>query len=192
MDYQGKNVVRFWFFILFYTEMTVADLWLTYLATPNLELEGNPLVAVYSLGWGTLISVNAVTLAFYILMAWYAFYRYKPRKSSETKSLKRYLSDITYDNPEQGKFGMLRIPKHWSPQIACLCYSVVAALPFARCIIVIEWFLLYTHSFAPLFFKIVACFPLGRIDFFVAVILAWILSGVWIRREFRENKNTLS
>ena len=188
MGHQDKNRIRFWFFTIFYCEMTVADLGLTYLATPNLEMEGNPLVAEYALGWGTLLFVNALTLVVYIFMGWYAFYRYRPRLSAETENMKRYLSDITYDDPSLGNFGMLRLPKHWAPQIACLCYSVVAALPFARSIIVAEWILLYTDAYAPWFFRIVAFFPLGRIDFFVAVLLAWILSSVWIYREFRENK----
>jgi len=188
MCYRDKNKVRFWFFVLLYTETTVADLLLTYLATPDLALEGNPLVVLHSVGWGTLIGINLLTLAVYIFMAWYAFYRYKPRMSAEIKSQKRYLSDLTYDNPNLGKAGMLRWPKHWSPQIACLCYSVVAALPIARSIIVLEWILLNTHYYAPRFFRIVSFFPFGRIDFFVAVLLAWILSFVWISREFRRNK----
>lgn len=188
MCYRDKNKVRFWVFVLLYTETTAADLLLTYLATPDLALEGNPLVVMHSVGWGMLIGVNLITLAVYIFMAWYAFYRYKPRISAEVKSSKRYLSDLTYDNPNLGKMGMLRWPKHWSPQIACLCYSVVAALPFARSIVVLEWMLLNAHYYAPRFFRIVTLFPLGRIDFFVAVLLAWILSSVWIAREFRRNK----
>lgn len=191
MCYRDKNKVRFWIFTLLYTEITAADLLLTYLATPDLALEGNPLVLIHSVGWGTLIGVNLLTLAFYTLMAWYAFYRYKPRRSTEITSPKRYLSDLTYDNPDLGKAGMLRWPKHWSPQIACLCYSVVAALPFARSIIVLEWIMLNTHYYAPRFFRFVAFFPLGRIDFFAAVLLAWILSFVWIYREFRHNKKQL-
>ena len=63
MGYQEKNGIRFWFFTLFYTEVTAADLGLTYLATPNLEMEGNPLVAVYAFGWGALLFVNLLTLA---------------------------------------------------------------------------------------------------------------------------------
>ena len=82
---------------------------------------------------------------------------------------------------------MWKWPKYWAPQIACLCYSVATALPFARVIVVIEWLLMLNHVRAPLFFTVVAMFPLGRIDFFVAVILAWVLSGVWIRKEFLKN-----
>lgn len=188
MAYPEKNKVRFWFFILFYAEITALDLGLTYLATPDLAMEGNPLVLEYAFGWGPLIAINVFTLAIYILMAWYAFYHYRPKPSSEISNANRYLSDISYDNPNLGKGGLLRLPKHWSPQIACLCYSVVAALPFARSIVVIEWIMLYWHIYAPRFFRIVAFFPLGRMDFFVAVVLAWILSFVWIYREFRYNK----
>lgn len=188
MGYREKNVVRFWTFCLLYTELTAADLLLTHFGTPDLKLEGNPLVAQYGLGWGVLIAVNIFTLVIYICMAWYAFYKYQPRPSSETKQVKRYLADITYGDPNVGKFGMLRFPKYWAPQIACLCASVVTALPFARGIIVLEWMLLNTHAYAPWFFRIVSWFPLGRIDFFVAVVLAWGMSFVWIYREFRENK----
>lgn len=191
MTYREKNEVRFWFFTVFYAEITAADLGLTYLATPDLTMEGNPLVLQYDFGWNALMAVNLLTFAVYVFMAWYAFYRYKPRRSVETQHIKRYLSDITYDDPALGKAGMIRLPKHWAPQIACLCYSVVGAIPFSRSVIVAEWLLLYTHTYAPRFFRIVAFFPLGRIDFFLAVILAWILSSVWIYREFRENKKQI-
>lgn len=160
----------------------------TFLATPDLTLEGNPLVQSLAIGWGGLLAVNLVTLCFYAWMAWYAFLRYKPPLSKEITNVKRYLSDITYDTPDAGKFGMLRPPKHWAPQIACLCYSVVAALPFSRLIIVLEWILILSGTHAPHFFRFVALFPLGRIDLFVAIFLAWGLSFVWIYQEFRANK----
>ncbi len=120
-------------------------------------------------------------------MARYAYIKYRPPLSDETENMKRYLADITYGDPEKTSFGMWRLPKYWAPQIACLCYSVSTALPFARLIVVVEWFLMLNHIRAPFFFTIVAMFPLGRIDFFFALILAWVLSGVWIRNEFRKN-----
>ena len=120
-------------------------------------------------------------------MARYAFIKYRAPESDETEDIKRYLADITYGDPEKTSLGMWKWPKYWTPQIACLCYSVATALPFARVIVVIEWLLMLNHVRAPLFFTVVAMFPLGRIDFFVAVILAWVLSGVWIRKEFLKN-----
>ncbi len=170
-----------------YFLITAADLILTYLATPDLSLEGNPLVTGYRFGWAGLVAVNAVTFLLYFVMARYAYIKYRPPLSDETENMKRYLADITYGDPEKTSFGMWRLPKYWAPQIACLCYSVSTALPFARAIVVVEWFLMLNHIRAPFFFTIVAMFPLGRIDFFFALILAWVLSGVWIRNEFRKN-----
>lgn len=170
-----------------YFLITAADLILTYLATPDLSLEGNPLVTGYRFGWAGLLAVNAVTLLLYFVMARYAYVKYRSPLSDETDNLKRYLADITYGDPEKTSLGMWRLPKYWAPQIACLCYSVSTALPFARAVVVVEWFLMLNHIRAPFFFTIVAMFPLGRIDFFIALILAWILSGMWIKKEFRKN-----
>ncbi len=170
-----------------YFLITAADLILTYLATPDLSLEGNPLVTGYRFGWAGLLAVNAITLLLYFVMARYAYVKYRSPLSDETKDIKRYLADISYGDPEKTSLGMWRLPKYWAPQIACLCYSVSTALPFARAVVVVEWFLMLNHIRAPFFFTIVAMFPLGRIDFFIALILAWILSGVWIKKEFRKN-----
>lgn len=170
-----------------YFLITAADLILTYLATPDLSLEGNPLVTGYRFGWAGLLAVNAVTLLLYFVMARYAYVKYRSPLSDETEDIKRYLADISYGDPEKTSLGMWRLPKYWAPQIACLCYSVSTALPFARAVVVVEWFLMLNHIRAPFFFTIVAMFPLGRIDFFIALILAWILSGVWIKKEFRKN-----
>ena len=82
---------------------------------------------------------------------------------------------------------MWKFPKYWAPQIACLCWSVAVILPFARLLIVIVWFLLILDIDASLFFNIVASIPMGRIDFVVAILGAWILSFIWIQKEFRLN-----
>jgi hypothetical protein len=57
-------------------------------------------------------------------------------------------------------------------------------------IIVLEWFLMILkirNAFTVTFFTIVSLFPLGRIDIVLAVIGAWILSFVWIKKEFNKN-----
>lgn len=170
-----------------YFIITVSDLLLTYFATPDLKYEGNPLVTNLEFGWTGLIIVNVITFSLYFIMALYAYIIYKSPKSDEIEVM-RYLADITYDDPNKISRGMWRKPKHWAPQIACLCYSVSTALPFARLIIVIEWILMITKTHAPTFFSIVAFFPLGRIDFFIAVLLAWGLSFKWIYSECNTNK----
>lgn len=182
-----KKKTAFIILTISYFLITAADLILTFLATPDLSLEGNPLVTNYRFGWVGLVAINAVTFLLYFVMARYAYIKYRPPESNETGDVKRYLADITYGDPEKTSFGMWRWPKYWAPQIACLCYSVSTALPFARIVVVIEWFLLLNHIRAPFFFTVVAMFPMGRIDFFIALLLAWVLSGVWIKNEFQKN-----
>lgn len=169
-----------------YLAVTVLDLVFTYIATPNLLLEGNPLFSELGAGWSGLIIINVLTYAAYVFMAYYAFIKYKSPVTNET-DMKRWLAFINYGDGDKYVPMMWKLPKHWAPQTACLCWSVVTVLPFCRLIIVLEWFLMIMNIRAPIFFTVVAVFPLGRIDIFLAVIGAWILSGVWIKKEFKKN-----
>lgn len=167
----------------------ILDLLFTYIATPNLLLEGNPLYDSFDFGWTGLIVINVVTFIGYVLMSYYAFVKYKPPVSDET-DMKRYLAHINYGDPDKYVPMMWKLPKNWGPQTACLCWSVVCVLPFCRMIIVLEWFLMILkiqNMGTMIFFTIVSMFPLGRIDIFLAIIGAWILSFVWIKKEFKAN-----
>lgn len=187
---EKKNKTEFFAACGAYLTVTVLDLVFTYIATPHLFLEGNPLATEYNFGWGGLITVNVITYILYVLMAYYAFLRYKPPESNET-DLKRYLAEINYGDPNKYVPMMWKLPKHWGPQIACLCWSICVIMPFSRLVIVAEWFLMIMNIDAPWFFSIVAFFPMGRIDFFIALIGAWALSGVWIKREYKANLERL-
>lgn len=182
-----KNKHKIFFFATaVYFAVCVFDLILTYIATPNLYLEGNPLVYYLDISWTGLILINVITFVFYAALAYYAFVAYRAPASNETE-LKRYLADINYGDPDKTVPFMWKLPKYWAPQIACLSWSVALALPISRLIIVVEWLLLIFHIKAHWFFNIVILFPYGRIDFFVAVLLAWALSFVWIKIEFEKN-----
>lgn len=180
---------KFYMWCLAYLVTIILDLLFTYIATPNLLLEGNPLFNQLDFGWSGLIILNIVTFAGYILMAWYAFIKYKPPVTDET-DMKRYLAKINYGDADGYVPMMWKLPKNWGPQTACLCWSVVCVLPFCRMIIVLEWFLMIIgirNIVTETFFTIVTLFPMGRIDIVLAVIGAWILSFVWIKKEFKAN-----
>ncbi len=182
----SRNKRDFFVCCFSYLVVTVLDLVFTYIATPNLLLEGNPLFNNFDFGWAGMIILNIVTYIGYAAMAYYAFIKYKSPVTNET-DMKKYLAYINYGDADKYVPMMWKLPKHWGPQTACLCWSVVIALPFCRMIIVIEWFLMIMRIRAPLFYTIVAMFPMGRIDIFLAVIAAWCLSFVWIKREFKKN-----
>ncbi len=185
----SRNKLNFYITCSAYLITIILDLLFTYIATPNLLLEGNPLYNQTNFGWTGLIAVNVITFIGYIAMSWYAFIKYKPPVTNET-DMKRYLAYINYGDADKYVPMMWKLPKNWAPQTACLCWSVVCVLPFCRMIIVSEWFLMILrirNELTEIFFSIVAVFPMGRIDIFLAVIGAWILSFVWIKREFRNN-----
>ena len=184
-----SNKAKFYLSCSAYLLTIVLDLLFTYIATPNLLLEGNPLSSILGIGWSGLIIINFVTFIGYVAMSWYAFIKYKPVITNET-DMKRYLAFINYGNADGYVPMMWKLPKNWGPQTACLCWSVVCVLPFCRMIIVMEWFLMIlgiSTAGTRLFFTIVSLFPLGRIDIVLAVIGAWILSFVWIQKEFKAN-----
>ncbi|MBO4338630.1 MAG: hypothetical protein J5877_01760 [Clostridia bacterium] len=166
------------------------DLFLTYIGTPTLTLEGNPLITELSLGWPALIGINFIVSAGLIGMAYYAHIKYKPLESNE-RDVKRFVNDITYGDPDIKSFAGARWPKYWGPQMACMCWAVTIAVPIARMLIVIEWIMIDFRLYFPPYFRLVSLFPLGRIDFFTAVILAWIFSFVWINLEHRKNLERL-
>lgn len=181
-----NNKKAFVFSIISYLVVTVLDLYLTYLGTPNLLLEGNPLYNKIFFTWTGLIVLNVVTYIFYCLLSYFGFVAYKRPITNET-DLRKYLSYISFGDANKYSTMMWKLPKYWAPQVACLCWSVSVILPFARLLIVIVWFCLLLGIDAPLFFNIVTLIPMGRIDFVVAILGAWILSFVWIHKEFKLN-----
>lgn len=186
---KSKGKFNFYLSCGAYLLTVILDLLFTYIATPNLLLEGNPLYNQTNFGWTGLIALNVITFIGYVIMAWYAFIKYTPPVTNET-DMKRYLAYINYGDADGYVPMMWKLPKNWAPQTACLCWSVVCVLPFCRMIIVLEWFLMILkvrNVLTELFFTIVACFPMGRIDIVLAVIGAWILSFVWIKKEFKNN-----
>lgn len=181
-----NNKTGFIFSVTSYFVVTFLDLYFTYIATPNLELEGNPLYNVLFFGWQGLITINVITFLFYCLIAYYGFIAYKRPVTTEI-DLKKYLSYISFGDANKYVSMMWKIPKYWGPQIACLCWSVAVILPFARLFIVAMWFFMILDIDAKIFFTIVGAIPMGRIDFLVAIPGAWILSFVWIAKEFKLN-----
>ena len=185
-----NNKEGFFYSCFAYLVVTVLDLYFTYLGTPNLALEGNPLYNVVFFDWGGLITLNLITFAIYVLISYYGFIGYKRPITKET-DLKRYLSYISFGDPNKYVAMMWKAPKYWAPQIACLCWSVAVILPFARLFIVILWFFLIMRIDDTLFYTIVASIPMGRIDVVIAILGAWGLSFVWIAKEFKENLKSI-
>ena len=180
---------KFWILISVYLCLTFADGALTYINTPDLSFEGNPLVAKLGLGWGALAIANIAVFALYFASAYYAYFKYKTVFTKETKYT-RYWSQITLDRPDMFWKGFILPPKHWKPCIAAFGFSIFPAAIIARLILVLEW-LYYTFNatWANAYFTFRNTYCFGRVDVFVAVIFAVVGVFFWFYKEFKKQLN---
>lgn len=178
--------VKFWILIAIYLLLAFADGALTYINTPDLSREGNPLVAELGLGWGALIIANIAVFALFFAASYYNYYKYQTVFTKETKYT-RYWSQITFDRPDMFWKGFILFPKHIKPYIAAYGFAILPAAIIARLILVLEW-LATTFNVAGryqyYYFKQTYFF--GRLDVVAAVVVAIALIFYWFYLEYRK------
>ena len=86
---------NFFAFIFIYFMLMVGDMLLTYIGTPDLKDEANPLVKVFGLGWGALIGHMMLGFLLYSGFVYYTFIRYK-RPVLQCEGYKQYVSMLLY------------------------------------------------------------------------------------------------
>jgi hypothetical protein len=184
--------IKFWILIALYFLLMLADGSLTYLNTPDLSWEGNPLVAKLGLGWGALAIANIVVFALFFVTAYYSFFKYQTVFTKETK-FTAYYSQIMFDRPDWFWKGAFLLPKHWGPMIAASGFALLHAGIVGRTILVLEW-LTITFDAGHLtwvsnyfYFRHTWCF--GRVDVVASVIIAVAAVFYWFYREFRKQLN---
>lgn len=177
---------KFWILISIYLCLAFADGALTYINTPDLSSEGNPLVAKLGLGWGALAIANIAVFALYFAGAYYTYFKYKTVVTKETKYT-RYWSQITFDRPDMFWKGLIIPPKHWKPYIAACGFVAFPFAIIARLILVLEW-LAVTFDIPERFqyydFRRTYCF--GRLDVLCAVIVAVVGVFYWFYKEYKK------
>ncbi|MBP3705658.1 MAG: hypothetical protein J6J13_00200 [Clostridia bacterium] len=184
---------KFWILISVYLCLAFADGALTYINTPDLSFEANPLVAKLGLGWGALAIANIAVFALCFASAYYAYFKYKTVFTKETKYT-RYWSQITLDRPDMFWKGFILPPKHWKPYIAAFGFSIFPAAIIARLILVLEW-LDYTFNVDSIYldnyyyFENTYCF--GCLDVFAAVIIELIGVFYWFYLECKKQRETV-
>ena len=180
--------LKFWSLIIILVLLIFADGLLTFINTPDLSMEGNPLVAKLGLGWVALAIANVFVFILIFIAAYYSYFKYKTIYTNETK-FTAYCSQIVYDRPDMFWKGI--IPKHITPFIAALGFSGLYALIVARAILVFEWVYItfndiwWTNSY--FIFTDKYCF--GRLDIVVAVITAIIGVFYFFYKEFKKQLN---
>lgn len=182
---------KFYFFVFFYFFLMIIDGLCTYIGTPDLKMEANPLVSVMGLGWTSLFIANFAALTLYIIITHYTYVKYIPPKINE-KKITRYLSQLFFYRPDKFSWTFYRLPKNWRPFWALLGYAFSWSLPLSRIFTVAEWIFVLMGIDAVGYNRIRELFPKHRLDVAVAGIIAIITSCAWVLLQYKKNKKLLS
>ncbi|MBR5273472.1 MAG: hypothetical protein IKU25_08820 [Clostridia bacterium] len=165
--------------------LTVLDILLTFIGTPDLTDEGNPISAVFEFGWIALIITNLIALVIFALFSHMAFVRYKTPKIEVDNFFEFYLM-LFYNTKTMVVKPMFKLPKNWMPFFAMISYAACIALIAGRIVVVAEWIAIllgYEHS---AYFMVRVGIPLGRTDIWVFVLAFLISVIVWMEKEFKK------
>jgi hypothetical protein len=194
---QSNKKIMFWFLVILNLIMSITDLVLTYIGTPDLSIEGNPLVYQFGLGWKSLIISSLVFLAIIVMLLYYTFFRFK-RIVIQCEGLKQYISMLFYNRPDKFILALYKFPKSktgLSYLGASLGYVLAIIIPIVKLFAVFLWvgiiinlnIVKYYHNY----FNILMT-PLGRSDAFVGgIILALVVWYYWFSKEYKINKKAL-
>lgn len=170
---------------LLYTVLMLADGLLTLYNTPDLSMEGNPLVAKLGLGWGTLMSVNLIFLVIMFLLCRYAFDTYQT-VIADVPDLKSYVSQLFYNRPDKFVWTLYKFPKNWKPYLAWFGYIFVYALSCGALVRVFEW-LAVTFDFNITFYDKLSNVFGGRMDILIGLLAIIPLTYIWFRNEYKKS-----
>lgn len=175
---------KFGVFAAFYFLTMMLDFLMTFFATPDLVIEGNPLVSIFGFGWISLIIANIIVYAFYLFIVYYSFVKYQ-HVTNFGESHLCYISNLLFDRPDRFRWVFYRTPKNWAPVFAAIGYGLAYALPISRIFVIAEWSMLLTGTFLNVLFSVLQAVPFGRLDILAALCIAIFLLFHWFFRESR-------
>jgi hypothetical protein len=177
--------------------MSTADLVFTYIGSPDLSIEGNPLVYVFGLSWKSLIISSIIFLAIIVMLLYYVFFRFK-RIVIQCEGFKQYISMLFYNRNDKFIWVLYKFPKNkigLSYLGASLGYIFAIVIPIGKVFAIFLWVgiiknLDIVNSYHNNFNIFMT--PFGRIDVFVGgIISALFLWYYWFLKEYKINKNVL-
>lgn len=179
--------VEFWILIVLYTLLALADGLLTYINTPDLSFEGNPLVTKLGLGWGALATVNIVVFILLFSISYYSFFKYKTIYTNETK-FTAYCSQIINDRPD--KFWSFAIPKHIAPFLASAGYAGLYGLILGRAVLVFEWLCItFDATWSDGYFYFRNTYLHGKFYVVVVMLITLFCMFFWLYKEYKKQLN---
>ena len=192
----NKKIV-FWFLTIINLMASIADLGITYIGTPDLSREGNPLVYTFSLGWNSLIITSVIVFIVIVVLLYYAFFQFK-RVVVQCEGFRQYMSMVFFNRPDKFIWTLYKFPKNkigWSYFAASLGLGLALVIPIGHLFAIILWIgiindLNFVHIYHNLFNIIIT--PIGRTDTLIGgVILFLFIYYYWFSKEYKINKKIL-
>lgn len=180
-----KSVRMFWILLLIYLLLMISDFVLTYIGTPDLALEANPLVSELGLNWGALFVSNFIYLLVYIISVYYSFVKYES-PDIQCENFKEYCSMLWHNKPNQFLF---KLPKNQEALFACIGYAYGISFIIMRLLTVSEWILYLSGNafYKQLSENVELQGILSRLDTFLLIILFIIFISHWCHKEYKTN-----
>jgi len=97
---KNSGRLQFWFFSLSLVSLRCADVAVTYVVTPDLRWEINPLVSVAGFGWLALLAANILGVAVVVTLLYYSTSMPESHQAlSPGYSLREFISHYLYGDP---------------------------------------------------------------------------------------------
>lgn len=175
---------------LMYFVLMLADGALTMYNTPDLSLEGNPLVTKLHLGWEALITVNLIFFVIIFIACRYSFDKYETVKA-DVPDLKSYISQLFFNRPDKFVWFWYKMPKNWKPFFAWMSYTFVYALCAGAVVRILEWLAITFKLDMSRYDQFRATFFFGRFDMAVCLISIIPIAYVWMAKEYKKSRISL-
>ena len=195
-----KNKIMFYVVISLTFVISVADNLLTYIGTPDLSKEANPLVHTLGFSWGGLLVSNLILFALDVFLAYYLFIKYEPKRIV-CNNKNEYVSMMLFERPDKYKWTWYKMPNNkdgYRFMLACFSFMMVLIVPLLRLKAVIEWcvYLLNPalfNRYCEMLGKVGATTIFGRGDMLIQiVVMAIIFVLVFFHREYKRNQKLIN
>lgn len=146
---KNSSRLQFWFFSLSLVSLRCADVAVTYVVTPDLRWEINPLVSVAGLGWLALLVANVLGVALVVTLLYYSSTRPQSQHSlSPGYSLREFISHYLYGDPHSFRKIYFVVPHNRIAIVHYAAYVFVRVLTVWSLVVVVHnIFIWYSDSF---------------------------------------------
>jgi len=188
---KNKENIIFIILIFIFLSISISDLSLTYIGTPDLTREQNPLVSSFGFDWSFLIFFNVLFFAIFVACTHYTFVRYK-RPIYQCEGIRQFISMYSFNRPDKFIWWWYKFPttkEGWGNLLALLGYMLTMCSVFIRTLAVIDWIGILSDKPIAILRNILT--PHKNLVI-LCIFTAICFCALWFVKEYINNKRALS